>query len=166
MTAEAVSKKTNTFLSQPTTAATPAPFATRHQHILAFLGIAYLLFTVGCGIYFVHLLVPSVANDFWWPQFNASGVQTFLGDVYNARLALTPSAPLDLFAVGRFKAYNQPTTFMDVSPSFARSILLDTLPLDAAIKAMRTTSFDLNIHMFTSYCWADFDHAYEMAHTP
>ncbi|KAF0692608.1 Aste57867_16311 [Aphanomyces stellatus] len=51
------------------------------------VGVAYVIVTVGLSIIYMVVLEPFVANDYWWPQFNTSGTQTFLGDLYNTKLA-------------------------------------------------------------------------------
>ncbi|RQM30453.1 hypothetical protein B5M09_012848 [Aphanomyces astaci] len=80
-------------------------------------------------------------HELWCAHFNSSGVLTFLGDVYNTRLA----TPLDLFALAVQKDYAGPITLMDVSPSYSQHILLDNVLLEGAVAAMRAGSFETNL---------------------
>ncbi|RQM27135.1 hypothetical protein B5M09_013312, partial [Aphanomyces astaci] len=129
------------------------------------LGLLYLVATLASSFYYITLVVSSTSNDLWQPHFNSSGVHTFIGNVYHARLALTPSTPLDLFAVVVQKEYAGSATFMDISPSFPRLFWLDNIPLQAAVTSMRSNNFGANMRMFSQYCWADFNQRYEMVHT-
>ncbi|KAF0692202.1 hypothetical protein As57867_016639, partial [Aphanomyces stellatus] len=78
---------------------------TPHSRITV-LGFVYVLLTAAGTVVYVDILTPSVANDHWWPHFNTTGAQTFLGDLYNAKLA-TGTKTLDLFSSVVVKDYSQ-----------------------------------------------------------
>ncbi|KAF0683248.1 Aste57867_24680 [Aphanomyces stellatus] len=115
-------------------------------------GIAYLVLSMTLSIYYIHVLMPSVANDFWWPHFKASGVRTYLGDVVHARVPLAPSTSLDLFTQAIQKDYSTSNTIMD-------------MPLDVAVVEMRANSLDQNLVMFSQYCWVALARTFDLAHT-
>ncbi|KAF0704695.1 hypothetical protein As57867_007259, partial [Aphanomyces stellatus] len=106
-------------------------------------------------------------NDFWWPHFNTTGVQTFLGDLYNAKLVTGANGSLDLFAPGAVvvKEYAQGTAFVSMRPATARALLLNRLQPVQAIRLIRSISFFDNMRTLPPPCWFDFNRMYEMAHT-
>ncbi|KAF0706525.1 hypothetical protein AaE_014064 [Aphanomyces astaci] len=99
-----------------------------HERTTIGLGLLYLVATLASSFYYIILLVPNVSN-------------TNCGDVYHTRLA----TPLDLFALAVQKDYTGPITFMDISPSYSRHILLDNVLLEGAVAAMRAGSFETNL---------------------
>ncbi|KAF0699377.1 Aste57867_10058 [Aphanomyces stellatus] len=136
---------------------------TSHRRVTV-LGFVYVLLTAAGTVVYVDILTPSVANDHWWPHFNTTGAQTFLGDLYNAKLA-TGTKTLDLFSSVVVKDYSQRLTSLDLRQGTARSILLSRLPLDQAISLIRSETFVDNMRTFPPPCWLDFSRMYEMAHT-
>ncbi|KAG9400120.1 hypothetical protein AC1031_011030 [Aphanomyces cochlioides] len=132
---------------------------------LACLGYVYLTFTLCCSIGYLFLLIEVTKNDHWWREFNTTGAQTFLADVFNSKLHLGQYGSLNLFDVALPKDYSTGKTFVDIQPSVARRLLLDDLPLDVAIQTIRANSLFENIYTVIPYCWVDFDRMFEMAHT-
>ncbi|KAF0698990.1 Aste57867_10412 [Aphanomyces stellatus] len=131
-------------------------------------GILYVVGSCAASVYYLALLLPSVANDLWWPNFNSTGLQTFVADVFNARLQLDQTGPFPLLDdAGTIvqKDYATATTFIDIPPTSARLVLLANLSFDVVVVAMRQTSLDVNLQMFASYCWADYSRRFEVAHT-
>ncbi|RHY27343.1 hypothetical protein DYB32_006849 [Aphanomyces invadans] len=119
------------------------------------------------AVYLGHVR-PSLANDYWWPDFNSTGVQTFLGDVYNAQLTQGRTGEFHLFhedVVYSTKSYRTDDTRIEWSASYGRQILLDNIPLDAAVTALRLRSFESSFLMAAQYCWLDFNRDFAMAHT-
>ncbi|KAF0690715.1 Aste57867_17910 [Aphanomyces stellatus] len=143
--------------------------ATRQNHtrLLFPFGLFYVLSTATISVLYLNLLSPSVANDFWWPHFTTPGIQTFLGDLYTAKTTLHVTGSLDLFAATSLlvKDYSTGTAFISMRPAAARAILLDQLPLQEAIRIMRSISLIENIRTVAPSCWLDFNRTYEMAHT-
>ncbi|EQC41122.1 hypothetical protein SDRG_01101 [Saprolegnia diclina VS20] len=140
--------------------------AGRWQQYLAALSAVYLVASMGIGYYYLHLVRPSLASDLWWRGFTTAGAQTFLGDLYHRRLQLSTSAPLSLASPELVleKAYSG-ATFMDMSLSLSRHVLLRNLSLESILPPMRRSSFDWNIRMFTQYCWVDWNQSYELSVT-
>ncbi|KAF0706051.1 Aste57867_6838 [Aphanomyces stellatus] len=105
----------------------------------------------------------------WWPDFNASGTQTFLGDVVNLRLAWASSSmTFDLFSSGNgwVKDYSSASAAMALSYVYPRVLLMQsTSNLEDVIRGIHATTLALNMRMLTQYCWADFDKRFELAHT-
>ncbi|OQR89504.1 hypothetical protein THRCLA_22678 [Thraustotheca clavata] len=136
-----------------------------HQRLF---GLIYLIFTSVLSIYFLYLIKPSVANDLWWRDFTTNGPLTFLADLYHHRLQFNRSDTVNLFAQEVFleKEYLQDSaTFIDMSLSLSRQVLLAEISFQNAIQAMRQSSFAWNVRMFTQYCWVDWNQTYEISIT-
>ncbi|KAF0775599.1 hypothetical protein AaE_000700, partial [Aphanomyces astaci] len=63
-------------------------------------GFIYLVGSVVCSFVYLGILSPYVANDMWWPSFNATGAHTFVADLVNDKMSLNRLGPVDLFGVG------------------------------------------------------------------
>ncbi|KAG9406931.1 hypothetical protein AC1031_003256 [Aphanomyces cochlioides] len=50
-------------------------------------------------------------------------------------------------------------------PTSARKIVLGSIPLNKAVTTIRANSLYENIFTIIPYCWVDFNHRFEMAHT-
>ncbi|KAF0688429.1 Aste57867_19945 [Aphanomyces stellatus] len=129
------------------------------------IGFLYVLATGAGTVVYLVVLAPSISNDNLWPNMNTTGVQTFLGDLYNAKISAGATGPLDLFSSNSVirKDYSTASSFMDLRPAGARSILLSRLPLDQAITTIRGVPLSENIQTVSPACWADFNRVYEMA---
>ncbi|KAF0708758.1 hypothetical protein As57867_006209, partial [Aphanomyces stellatus] len=142
----------------------------RHHRIWVAAGMAYLLFSLTCSILYLTILIESLTNDFWWRQFNTTGGQTFLADVFNAHLiggSFPNTEVLDLFghSAANLKDYSASTTFIDMREPTARQWLLHPIPLDLAVTTLRANSLYENIYTVTPYCWVDLGRQFDMAHT-
>ncbi|KAF0698935.1 Aste57867_10470 [Aphanomyces stellatus] len=129
------------------------------------IGFLYVLATGAGAVVYLAVMAPSLSNDNLWPNMNSTGVQTFLGDLYNAKTSLGASGTLDLFSSNSAvrKDYSTASSFMDLRPAAARSILLSRLPLDQAITTIRAVPLSENIQTVSQACWADFNRVYEAA---
>ncbi|KAG9398805.1 hypothetical protein AC1031_014122 [Aphanomyces cochlioides] len=98
---------------------------TRHEKVEVALGMLYLVFTLVLGVYYVSILSPSIWNDLWWAQFNATGAQSYLMDLFNAQLNLDVNGSLDLTSkmYSLPKDYSQFYTPIAVSPIYPRMVL-------------------------------------------
>ncbi|KAF0720039.1 Aste57867_618 [Aphanomyces stellatus] len=134
-------------------------------------GLLYLVGTLACGVVYLTILVENLANDFWWRQFNTTGGQTFLADVFNARLSQglhRNATTVDLLAddmAATGKDYSTSLTFIDMRETSARQWMLQPLPLDMAVTTIRANSLYENTYTIISYCWVDLGRQFEMAHT-
>ncbi|KAF0688112.1 Aste57867_20241 [Aphanomyces stellatus] len=133
------------------------------------LGFLYLCISLGLNIYYVVAVVErNVSNDYYWPGFNSTGLHTFLGDIFNGKLPLvgyaTDGAVLSLNAsLAILKSYATEDTFIDGNPSAARAAMIN-IPLDQAVTALRSTSFDATIAI-SPYCWVDLNRSFGLAIT-
>ncbi|KAF0713078.1 hypothetical protein As57867_004519, partial [Aphanomyces stellatus] len=142
-------------------------FALRNLRIPPIIGLLYVVATGAISVIYLVIAAPSLANDHWWPRFSTVGVQTFLGDLYNAKLALNATGALDLLATSSLvhKDYSTGTAFISMRPATARAILLDRIPIPDAIRTIRSISLNENMRTTAPACWLDFNRTYEMAHT-
>ncbi|KAF0699613.1 Aste57867_9829 [Aphanomyces stellatus] len=104
-----------------------------------------------------------------WTDFNASGTQTFVSDVFNTQLWNTSTpATLPLFTrdVASEKIYSQPQALISVQATDARRIAVEVLrPIPAAIAGLCSQSTARTTRSLTHYCWLDFNQQWEVAHT-
>ncbi|KAH9116037.1 hypothetical protein AeMF1_010007 [Aphanomyces euteiches] len=129
-------------------------------------GILYLVFTTLCSWWYLGLIFPHLENDFWWRGYNTTGTQTFISDVFNAKLIVNcQSGPFSIIGASYEKKYSSATTFIDMRRTAARRLLLQPLPPRQAIEIMRANSFQINIATNTPYCWVDLERQWELAHT-
>ncbi|KAH9087901.1 hypothetical protein LEN26_019775 [Aphanomyces euteiches] len=133
--------------------------------LLSIAGYIYLLFTVTCSCLYLYTLEPIIRNDHWWPGFNTSGTQTFISDVFNAKLIAGEAGDFTLLGITREKDYSAVPTFIDMRRAAGRRLLLAPIPPATAIQVLRRNVFSTNIHTMTPYCWVDFQRRWELAHT-
>ncbi|RHY64487.1 hypothetical protein DYB30_001979 [Aphanomyces astaci] len=137
--------------------------------VLPCAGTLYLAGTVGTSLAYLTVLVEYVANDFWWREFNTTGGQTYVADVFNAKLILGRSdrQSVDLLdaSAAMLYDYSATNTFVHIRPVAARRWLLDALPLDVAVTTIRKNSLYENVFTIVPHCWVDFDRRFDMAHT-
>ncbi|KAG9406929.1 hypothetical protein AC1031_003254 [Aphanomyces cochlioides] len=146
-----------------------SPQRANSQTLLAFiksapLSYAYLFFTISCGIGFVVLLSEYTTNDHWWREFNTTGSHTFLADVFNSKLNLRQHGDFDLFDSSLPKDYSA-STFIDMHPTATRQILLGLISSEQAVSTIRANSLYESVFTVIAYCWVDFNHRFELAHT-
>ncbi|KAF0688420.1 Aste57867_19936 [Aphanomyces stellatus] len=143
------------------------PPASKYSCLYGVCGFIYVLITTTSTMLSLMILAPSISNDNLWPNMNTTGVQTYLGDLYNAKLATGVQGPLDLFDSNGviYKDYSGSMSFISTRPAAARAVLLSRLPLHEAIRVMRAVPFSENIQTLSMPCWADLNRKYEMAHT-
>ncbi|KAF0714238.1 Aste57867_3953 [Aphanomyces stellatus] len=91
-------------------------------------GVLYLVLSTGAMHHYLVLLNPSMINDLWWADFNASGAHSYLVDLANMQLNTNANGTVDLFdlAMAIPKDYSQYITPIPVSPVYARQVLYTT----------------------------------------
>ncbi|KAF0717213.1 Aste57867_2433 [Aphanomyces stellatus] len=139
----------------------------RHDSSHRVLGLVFVVTSgVMTGVY-MESLISHVQNDYFWTHFNASGAQTFVSDVFNTQLWLVSMpATLPLFDVASEKDYSQPQSLILAQATDARRIAMETFRhIPAAIAGLRSQSAAQTTRSMTHYCWLDFNHAWEVAHT-
>ncbi|KAF0720156.1 Aste57867_511 [Aphanomyces stellatus] len=129
-------------------------------------GLLYLAFTLVLSLYYLTMLTPAMANDLWWVGFNASGAQSYLIDTFNNQLNLHGNGTMDvqknIYALP--KDYSSYYTPIQVSPIYARAVLASMASdLRRIIPFLRALSSPENIQ--TQFCWIDFNHTWEVAHS-
>ncbi|KAF0689773.1 Aste57867_18792 [Aphanomyces stellatus] len=141
--------------------------ATRRHYVNLGVGLLYVAGTLVLNSFYLGLLSPYIANDLWWPQFNSTGIQTFLADLINARLACQQEGPIDLFADDAFvqKDYSTPDTKVDFRFPSVRRALFGNFSFPSVVAAMRNNTVAYQLQMLQPYCWVDFDRRFQLAHT-
>ncbi|KAF0686983.1 hypothetical protein As57867_021168, partial [Aphanomyces stellatus] len=132
-------------------------------------GMSYLVCTLVLTLYFLlRLLSPAMSNDLWWADFNASGGQSFVIDVFNRHLAVaTALKTIDLTspANGAAKDYSKPFTPIEVGPAYAFMVLKEnSYDLSKIIPKLRYLPGPTS-DIPTEYCWVDFNKTWELSHT-
>ncbi|KAH9191627.1 hypothetical protein AeNC1_006389, partial [Aphanomyces euteiches] len=131
------------------------------------VGFLYMMLSVSCSSWYLTLVQPHVQSDIWWPDFNSTGVQTFLGDIVHSRLSLDANGTFDLASdrAALSKSYSGEDTVLTLPPTAPTKMLLANVPFDSAIMAMRDSTLDSFLGYRIPYCWIDFERAFELAHT-
>ncbi|RHY33469.1 hypothetical protein DYB32_001621 [Aphanomyces invadans] len=129
------------------------------------LGFVYVAFSVGCSLAYTALLAEYTTNDYWWRQFNTTGGQTFIADLFNDMITLRQLGAFDLYDVARLSAYDDRVTFIDMPATAARRLVMTAIPLEKALATIRQNSLYENAYSIVAHCWVDFDRRFEMAHT-
>ncbi|CAK4079679.1 unnamed protein product [Aphanomyces euteiches] len=132
---------------------------------LSTLGYLYSIFTLACSVAYVFILTEYTTNDHFWRNYNVTGANTFLADVINAKLRLGEVGDLDIFAPASLKDYSLPTTVIDVRMSMTRRAMTQPFSLEVAVMSYRANTLFENVLIMMAYCWVDFGHQFEMAHT-
>ncbi|KAF0715649.1 Aste57867_3276 [Aphanomyces stellatus] len=134
-----------------------------------FLGLAYVTFTTWITIQFMVLLAPYIQNDYFWTDFNATGAQSYMADVYASQLwDATSPHDLGLFASGvaSAKDYSGRDTAITIHATDARRIAVEQLNLlPVVVAGLRSQTASQTFRSLSSFCWLDFTQAWEVAHT-
>ncbi|KAG9398759.1 hypothetical protein AC1031_014075 [Aphanomyces cochlioides] len=131
-------------------------------------GLLYLILTLTLSVYYLGMVSPSMANDLWWSDFNASGVQSYLIDVYNVQLNVlgNQTKSIDLMSrnYGLGKDYSQASTRIELSPVYPRLLYVAAAnDLAAFVAALRQIP---GPHwVLSQYCWVDLNRTWEVAHS-
>jgi len=101
----------------------------RRYYIEAAFGLAHVIFSCVCGLYYIRILQVNMQNDFWWEGFNSSGTQSFVIDLYNNLLPLniTRSIELTSAAFATQNSYKQDFTSLQLNTAYPRSIMFNEL---------------------------------------
>ncbi|OQR92404.1 hypothetical protein ACHHYP_03752 [Achlya hypogyna] len=140
---------------------------TPSNKLVAVCGYLYMVFTMGCSVWYINVLKPHVGNDYWWAAFNTSGAQTFLSDWSNRQLLLNQTGTRSLVdaSVVMAKDYSAPATYIDVSLAAPRTVLQGKLAFEDVVPALRHNSLHWNTRLLVLYCWVDFARVFEVALT-
>ncbi|OQS03179.1 nucleotide-binding protein 1, partial [Thraustotheca clavata] len=115
-----------------------------------------------------EMIKDSMTNDLFWPNMSPTGAQTYLIDVFSRQLFMQKKLPLDIFDISSALLNNYDTQFTShiLWPSYPRYIVFSELTtLRDAIQGFRLFDAFYTFGLFTQYCWVDFDHRWELAHT-
>ncbi|KAF0739803.1 hypothetical protein Ae201684_004689 [Aphanomyces euteiches] len=129
------------------------------------LGYLYSIVSLGFSIVYVFILTEYTTNDHFWRNFNSTGGYTFLADVVNTKLRLGELGEFDIFSQAILKDYSLPKTYTDIRLSATRRALTHSVSFEMAVAAYRANTMFENANTMAPYCWVDFGHQYEMAHT-
>ncbi|OQR91499.1 hypothetical protein ACHHYP_04659, partial [Achlya hypogyna] len=129
-----------------------------HPHV----GVLYLLWTIGCSVWYLQIISVNLDNDLFWPDFAVTGAQTFLIDLFGRPLGAT----LELYGSVIPKTYGAASTASAMKTTYPRALALAELTsVEDAIVSFQTLEAAYAFSLMTQYCWADFDRRWEVAHT-
>ncbi|KAF0683092.1 Aste57867_24780 [Aphanomyces stellatus] len=138
-------------------------------HVLLVAGLAYLVGTLTCSLWYCTLLAPSMTNDLYWPHYNTTGYQVILIDLLNVQLQTIAHGAVDLLAADMAlpKSYADISTAATLFQSnYARRVLYsDMTSLPHAIVGMRNTEPHLISSAYGQYCWVDLAKRWDIAHS-
>ncbi|OQR91500.1 hypothetical protein ACHHYP_04652, partial [Achlya hypogyna] len=130
--------------------------------MMQYAAVMYLLWTTGCSIWYLTIISPNLDNDLFWPDFAATGAQTFLIDLFARPLGTT----LELYGSAIPKTYGTASTGNEMKTTYPRALALAELTtVKDAIESFQTLDSAYTFNLVTQYCWVDFDRRWEVAHT-
>ncbi|OQS07853.1 hypothetical protein THRCLA_20046, partial [Thraustotheca clavata] len=133
------------------------------------IGFTYLTFTLMGNIAYLSIAKDTLANDFFWAGFNSTGMHTFIANLYNKQVLLTPkvNVQLDNPSFGDWaNLYSGVDSNIVWGANTARRQLFSTkTSLHDHIQGLRAMTPNQLPWMFTQYCWLDFNRTWEMATT-
>ncbi|RHY01639.1 hypothetical protein DYB36_003715 [Aphanomyces astaci] len=133
-------------------------------------GMIYIVLSLALSAYYAVLVTQHLANDLWWPNFNATGAHSYLVDMINMELlhairvggvdfaAFDPALALP-------RDYSRVDTANPISTTYNRALLYSQrFDFDNIIPTLRVPFVGIVVR-FTQYCWVDFNQTWETAHT-
>ncbi|KAF0700343.1 Aste57867_9156 [Aphanomyces stellatus] len=123
---------------------------------------------VGKSILYVSATQINMGNDFWWPNFNATGAYAYVANWYTLHLMLHSAddvaVALDNVEFADVTPYN-PTSTVISSSVFSPLIALyeSANTVSHAVDSLRAHDVCGVPQVMTQYCWLDFDKQYAMA---
>ncbi|KAF0692887.1 Aste57867_16089 [Aphanomyces stellatus] len=140
----------------------------RRNVVVALLGCGYLGATTASSMWYLSTLNPSFANDLWWVNYTVRGHQALVVDVFNSILTTQSTCAIDVLAPRwtMAKTYDDREPTIDIYPTYPRRLVLNELTtVEFAVANLRVTSAYWSLYMSSQYCWVDFNHEFEIAHT-
>ncbi|KAF0682432.1 Aste57867_25445 [Aphanomyces stellatus] len=146
------------------------PRLSRREWLHRLGGLTSVVISSAMTVKYMTILHAYVQNDYFWTNFNASGAQTFVADVFNSQLWNTTSGPRDLplFSIDAAseKDYSKSQTLYTIQATDTRRIVMEQLNnLPVVIAGLRSQTTRQSARSLTCYCWLDFDRAWDVAHT-
>ncbi|OQR85425.1 hypothetical protein ACHHYP_11837 [Achlya hypogyna] len=137
--------------------------------IMVFVGCSYVVATVSSSVVFYGVAGENMANDFFWPGFNTTGMNAFIGNWYNDQLFFVETSAtlyLDDIAFGDTLPYNATTTLIATQPLYTNVVYFETMSaLQAAVMSLRTTPATTLPWVFTQFCYVDLARRWAMANS-
>ncbi|KAF0693779.1 Aste57867_15278 [Aphanomyces stellatus] len=131
-------------------------------------GGLYVALSLASSSFYLCILQPAFANDFWWTRYDASTHQALLVDLFNSRLATQATGTVDLLAprASVDKAYVTRAAWTPNFETYARRLVLsDLTSVDYAVVNLRALDSHHCMWMATQYCWVDLRRQFSVAHT-
>ncbi|KDO33494.1 hypothetical protein SPRG_02302 [Saprolegnia parasitica CBS 223.65] len=142
----------------------------RRFYVRALGGFAYVVFSIIGSYTYIYVSETAMTNDFWWASFNATGHQTYLTNWFNRQLQFTGALDAVELAAPQFSdnahSYNA-TSPLASAPLvvYASSLQSHVNSLAGVIAGLRRMNPCLIAYISTSYCYVDFNRAYELGAT-
>ncbi|OQS03559.1 AP-2 complex subunit mu [Thraustotheca clavata] len=143
----------------------------RRFRLRAFLGFAYVVFSVSGSYSYIYVSQIAMANDLFWGTFNSTGYQTFLTNWFNTQLQLNTDYHTQINIASKEYSdnsckYNGTTTLASAPLAvYASTIQHEVNTLPQVIKGLRQMDPCALAWISTSYCYVDFNKTWEMAPT-
>ncbi|KAF0693682.1 Aste57867_15385 [Aphanomyces stellatus] len=145
----------------------PPPPASKFAFLERASGLLYLAVSVGCAIYYLKIVGPTLKNDLFWANFDQASAQTYLLDAFSNELLYSGNEAVDLFDPGyaSLKQYGAASTSLELKATYPRKILMASMPVEDAIVGLQSLSIAWSPRSFTQYCWLNMARTWELAHT-
>ncbi|OQR92010.1 hypothetical protein THRCLA_08820 [Thraustotheca clavata] len=117
------------------------------HHVSCWIGLAYIILSMSCSVWFLLIVKPYMVNDLFWPNFELKGAHTLLIDLFDSFLFYTNNSNIDMFdpANAFIKKYEQSYTTNEDKTTYSRAILYNEMTsLTGAIRGLRGVKVDFN----------------------
>ncbi|RHY71717.1 hypothetical protein DYB38_003240 [Aphanomyces astaci] len=144
----------------------------RPKRVATLIGLGYMCATVFGSVTYLSLTKTSMANDFWWANYNASREHVFIARMYNREMVLRPEANSIALDDHIFVDDTNYSSVLDTAvgvfmpPLYVSQIkLADATKLAVVVRGLRHMDACLAPWIATQYCWLDFQQRWEMANS-
>ncbi|KAH9139167.1 hypothetical protein AeRB84_016558 [Aphanomyces euteiches] len=144
----------------------------RTNRFIAFMGLMYMMATIGGSITYLTLTTTNMANDFWWANYNATREHAYMARLFNSQTIIRPKEGSVSITDNKFIDDANYTISLATAVSVtmkplytAQVISTDGSDLANVIHGLRVMDACLAPWISAQYCWLDFGKKWEMANS-
>ncbi|CAK4609799.1 unnamed protein product, partial [Aphanomyces euteiches] len=135
-------------------------------------GFIYICATIFGSVTYVNITASNMANDFWWPNYNASREHICLARIYIAQMYVRPKEgavsmdnPAFIDTANFTISLPTPVTVNMKALYAANVAATDGIDMSMVIAGFRNMDACITPWISTMYCWLDFTKKWEMANS-
>ncbi|CAK4375589.1 unnamed protein product [Aphanomyces euteiches] len=142
------------------------------NRLVTVAGFIYVCATIFGSVAYLNLTASNMANDFWWPYYNASREHIYLTRVYIAQMYVRPHEGVVSFDnpifIDTFNCSISLPTVVTVNMKAPYASIVastDGTDLKIVVPGLRNMDACLTPWIATQFCWLDFTKQWEMANS-